>query len=701
MRKNIMSSVIALLLMAGTVFAQDYVPDELEGWQKWVLKDREYLDCPFHFDGNGVERSNFLCAWPGRLQLDVTSTGGRFMQQWTLHAEEQWVSLPGNAEHWPDRVTVNDRAVEVIARNNVPSVRLGPGTYWIAGRFEWEERPGVLRVPSESGLLSLTVDGRSVARPELNGNGVFLGERERDTRAVDSVRSVVYRLVVDEVPTRLVTTLRIDVSGAVREELFGPILPDGFIPTGLQSQLPAKLESDGNLRLQVRPGRWVINLTARAPDVTNSIGSPEAGHNLPATEIWSYQSNDRLRVTAAEGLPPVDPAQVEVPANWQSFPAYRVDAGATFEITERSRGVVSASNELELNRTMWLGFDGKSFLVEDEVAGKMRTGWRLDMGGPYTLLAAEEVGEALLITDGALEGQTGVEIRRTDVSLNALGRSETRGAMPVTGWQARFADVETSLNLPPGHKLLTAPGVDRAAGSWASEWELVDFFLVLIITVAMWRLFNPVAGVAALLALVLSFHELGAPNWLWLNLLIAVALLRVAPEGWLRRIVRSYQLLSVAALVIVLVPFIAGQLRIAIYPQLEPQYRGQSFDMFGAADSRYDAEAEAQKARKAVSTMVQSVPATSDELQEIVVTGAKQPQNFSRYAPNAIVQAGPGIPTWRWNNYTLQWSGPVDAEQQMRLIILPGWLVSLLRFIEVGLLLLFAGVIAAEIVNRR
>ena len=50
---------------------------------------------------------------------------------------------------------------------------------------------------------------------------------------------------------------------AVREELFGPILPDGFMPTGLQSQLPAKLEADGNLRLQVRPGRWVVYLTAR------------------------------------------------------------------------------------------------------------------------------------------------------------------------------------------------------------------------------------------------------------------------------------------------------------------------------------------------------------------------------------------------------------------------------------------------------
>ncbi|MDH3334909.1 MAG: hypothetical protein OEM30_11005, partial [Gammaproteobacteria bacterium] len=519
MRNKFTLFIVTLLFATGAALAQDYVPDELEGWQKWVLKDREYLGCPFHFDRNSAERSNFLCAWPGRLQLEVTATGGRFTQQWTLHAEDQWIALPGSVEHWPDRVTVNDRSVEVIARQNVPSVRLAPGTYRVAGRFEWDERPGVLRLPPESGLISLSIDGRPVARPELDRNGVFLGERKRDTRAVDSVRPVIYRLVVDDVPTRLVTMLRIDVSGAVREELFGPILPEGFVPIGLQSQLPAKLEADGNLHLQVRPGRWVIYLTARAPEVTNAIAGPVEGTNLPGSEIWSYQSNDRLRVTAAEGLPPVDPAQVEVPGNWQSFPAYRVDAGVTFEITERSRGVLSASNELELSRTMWLGFDGKSFLVEDDVSGQMRTDWRLDMGGPYTLLAAEEDGEALLITDGPVAGQTGVEVRRTDVDLSVLGRSDTRGAMPVTGWQARFTGVETTLNLPPGHKLLTAPGVDRAAGSWTSEWQLLDFFLVLIITIAMWRLFGPTAGVIALCALILSFHEMLAPNWLWLNLL--------------------------------------------------------------------------------------------------------------------------------------------------------------------------------------
>ncbi len=696
--------VLTLLFVTGAAFAQDYVPAELTGWQQWVLKDKEYRDCPFYFHRGAGERDDYLCAWPGQLQLEVTATGGRFTQQWTLHAEDQWIALPGSPEHWPDRVMANDRSVEVIARDNVPSIHLAPGNWRISGRFAWDERPGVLRLPVESGLLTLTVDGREVARPELNQSGVFLGERKRDTRAVDSVRAVVYRLVADDVPTRLVTQLQIDVSGSVREEVFGPILPDGFVPISMQSQLPAKLEADGNLRLQVRPGRWVVHLGARGPVVMNEITGIGGGTNLPDSEIWSYQSNDRLRVTAAEGLPPVDPVQVEVPGNWQSFPAFRVDGGASLLITERSRGVVSASNELSLDRTLWLDFDGDGYIVEDQVGGEMRTDWRLDMAGPYSLLSAWENSENLLITNGESEGQTGVEVRQTNVDLEALGRSDTRGSMPVTGWDARFAEVDAQLNLPPGHKLLTASGVDNAYGSWMSEWQLLDFFLVLIITIAVWRLFTPIAGVVALLALVLSFHEMFAPTWLWLNLLAAIALLRVAPEGRLHKIVRSYQLLSAAALVIALVPFIAGQLRVAIYPQLESQYNQYGLADYAAtpATEMMDMmEAEPGRAEKKASLVARSRPVEAGAIEEVVVASNQVRQQFSRYAPNAIVQAGPGIPSWRWNTYSLSWSGPVDAEQTMRLFVLPRWLVSALRFIEVGLMLLFAGILAAEIANRR
>ncbi|MGI9238094.1 MAG: hypothetical protein ACR2QZ_11895, partial [Woeseiaceae bacterium] len=429
------------LFLTTTSGAEVYVPDDLKDWQQWVLEDKEYRDCPFYFDRNAGERNDFVCAWPGRLQLTVTSSDASFSQQWTVYAEDQWIALPGDPNHWPDRVTANGRDLEVVARNNVPSVRVVPGDYEIAGRFEWDERPGVLRLPPASGLVTLTVDGRRVERPEMDRNGVFLGERKRDTRIVDSVKTEVHRLVADEIPTRLITQLQIDVSGSVREEMFGPILPDGFVPLKLQSQLPAKLEADGNLRLQVRPGRWRVIITARGPDAMNAITRPDAGSNIPAAEIWSYQANDRLRVTAAEGLPPVDPVQVQVPENWKNYPAFRVEPRATFKITERSRGVVTATNELVLGRTIWLDFDGGGFVVLDEISGEMRRDWRLDMAPPYALLTARESDENLLITKGEQPGFTGVELRQTNVDLDALGRLDRRGSMPVTGWDARFGDV--------------------------------------------------------------------------------------------------------------------------------------------------------------------------------------------------------------------------------------------------------------------
>jgi len=701
-----MQRVIALclFLVSATAVAQTHVPDDLKDWQQWVLKDKEYRNCPFFFDRTVEQPDAFTCSWPGEIQLTVSASGARFSQQWTVYAKEQWIVLPGSADYWPDQVTVNDRRTEVVAHNNYPGIKLAPGTWRISGRFEWDERPGVLRIPPQSGLVSLTIDGKVVARPEMNRAGVFLGERQRDTRARDSIRTVVHRLVADGVPTRLITRLQIDVSGSVREEVFGPILPQGFVPLSIDSRLPAKLEADGNLHLQVRPGRWIISLAARGAGVEDSISRPQQGSNLAVEEIWSYRSNDQLRVTAVEGLPPVDPTQVEVPREWHSLPAFRMETDATFSVTERSRGVVAARNELELNRVMWLDFDGTGYVVKDSIEGSMRADWRLDMGGPYALLSATEYGENLLITAGQDEGRTGIEVRQSNVNVEAIGRADTRGSLPVTGWDSRFVGVQALLNLPPGHKLLMALGVDDAAGSWMSRWQLLDFFLVLIITIAVWRLFGRGAGVIALGALVLSFHELNAPSWLWLNLLIAIALMRVTPVGRLRQIVSSYQTLSAVALMVILVPFVAGQLRVAIYPQLEPQV--SSYQSYGLAaeapmfeEGKYN---EPARARKAEGDLLRSVPEQEVmAMDEIAVTAIKSGRVFSRYAPNAIVQAGPGIPSWRWNTYSLSWSGPVDMDQSMRLLVMPRWFVSLMRVVAAALLLLFAGLLAAEILNRK
>ena len=706
-------SLIVLLLPAAA-FANDdvYVPDELQQWQEWVLHDKDYRACPFIFDRSGTQRNDFICAWPGQLELSVDANGGEFEQPWSVYADRQWVQLPGSTDYWPHQVTANGRNVEVVLRDNIPSVYLEPGSYRLAGSFAWDQRPGTLNLPAQTGLISLRVDDQPVARPDRSNSGVFLGKRQQQTQARDNVTSDMYRLVRDDVPTRLTTRMIIQVSGGVREELFGPLLPEGFVPLGINSVLPARLEPDGSLRVQVRPGSWEVVITARGGAVLDSIGMPAPQQNLPDTEIWSYASNDALRVTAPEGLAPVDPLQVDVPSGWEELPAFRISAGESLNIVERSRGVVSAENDLRLSRTMWLAFDRSGFIVSDDITGTMRADWRLDMSPPFALLTAAADFENLLITDGESEGQTGIELRQAYLAVEASAATAATGALPVNAWDTRFNEVETVLNLPPGQKLLAAPGVDVAQGSWASQWQLLDFFLVLIVAIATWRLFGAQAGVIAFAALVLSFHELSAPAWLWLNLLIAIALLRVAPVGRLRQTVRIYQGVSAALLFIALVPFAANQIRVAIYPQLEAQYsvfnarqaaqapRSAALQMEAMPVDGYLEDDLADRKRDESNLLSVSKPARA--LEEITVMASQSASSyaFNRVAPSAIVQAGAGIPSWQWNSYRLSWSGPVEAEQTMRLLIMPRWLVSMLRILEVGLLLLFVAVLAAEVLNR-
>ena len=66
-------------------------------------------------------------------------------------------------------------------------------------------------------------------------------------------------------------------------------------------------------------------------------------------------------------------------------------------------------------------------------------------------------------------------------------------------------------------------------------------------------------------------------------------------------------------------------------------------------------------------------------------------QENNWFDPNALVQTGPGIPRWDFNVYRLNWSGPVRADHDVQLYLLPPWafrLISLLRLLLLGGVLL-------------
>ena len=682
---------LAINFAAPIASAQVIVPESLELWRDWVLYGEDHRACPV-FNGSEPEnRSAYVCAWPGELSLDVNAQQATFSQSWTVYAES-WVELPGDREFWPSELTVDGAPQAAVLREGRPTIRLDPGSYRIDGNLGWATRPASIPVPVQTGLLRLTVDDQPIANPELEEGLVWLGLRAEAVIEEDRLSVAVYRRLIDALPIRVETWVELDVAGQSREvSLLGALLPD-FVGEALLSELPAQLEPDGTLRIQVRPGRWLVSVAAHHPELVQEIVRPDAVDPWPADEIWSFQSEPRLRVAALEGAPAIDSQRSGVPAQWRNLPSYSVAAGVTLNLVERSRNDPGNNNRLSLRRNLWLDFDGGGFTAQDSVEGQMRGGWRLDMASPFTMTMASVDGENLLVTEGPVAGTQGVELRETELELASTARLPSMTGLPVTGYTEPFGAVNTTLHLPPGYRLVAAPGADEAVGAWFERWRLLDVFLTVIVAAAVWRMFGAVSGVVALAAMVLMFHEPSAPRWAWLNLIVAIAVLRVAPPGRFATFCRRYRFVSLAALALLLIPFTVEQLRVVAYPQLEQGrlQRGVSL----AQTLRFDEFS--LSAPQVLTTDAARGRQSADSLEEVVVTadGGGADLDIGRYQPGALVQTGPGLPDWSWNRYRLQFSGPVQAGQTYAMIVLPPWLTALWRVASVALALALLWILA-------
>ncbi|HEY7370702.1 MAG TPA: hypothetical protein VIF57_00895 [Polyangia bacterium] len=388
----------------------------------------------------------------------------------------------------------------------------------------------------------------------------------------------VHRLVTDEIPLLLTTRIGLNVAGKTREVVLGKSLPAGFVPQALESGLPVRIEDDGRLRVQLRPGQWTITLAARSATPLTRIARPRPdGPWKEGEEVWVFQSRPPLRVVTVEGVPGVDPQQTTLPDGWKVLPAYVMAPGATMALVEHRRGDAEpAADDLSLQRSLWLDFDGGGLTARDEIRATFRRAWRLAMGPESQLGRAAIGGQDQFITrlagEGAGAGGDGVEIRQGDAVIVAESRVARDGAgIPAVGWDHDFQSVSARLSLPPGWRLFHASGADGVSASWLRNWTLLDLFLVLITGIGIGKLFGPRAGALALVTLALVFPESGAPKWAWLAVLIAEALVRALPAGAIRRAAALCRLTAWVVLVLVAIPFAVQHVRVGLHPALAPE----------------------------------------------------------------------------------------------------------------------------------
>ena len=203
----LLSSFTPGLLAADT----PYVPEALTPWVDWVLDDGDQRDCPLGSAGDG-ER---VCAWPGRLWLDIDDQGGRFEQRWTLQAEA-WIPLPGGGAQWPQQVGVGEDALAVVERDGRPVVHLQPGDIGCAGGSSGRAGPRCWRCRTRSACCRYGWTVLEQTNPRLDTNGrlwLGAGDRPLDAAEPDTLTLEVARRIDDAVPLRVHTRLSLDVSG--------------------------------------------------------------------------------------------------------------------------------------------------------------------------------------------------------------------------------------------------------------------------------------------------------------------------------------------------------------------------------------------------------------------------------------------------------------------------------------------------------
>ncbi len=695
-------AVLLAVLISPVLLAQPsaQLPEALRDWQDWVRHEQDFRACPLMAGAEGDDEDSYFCAWPDVLDLQVGALDAKFSQSWQLYAESA-VPLPGSDELWPQSVQVNGQSHPVVAGDSgEPVVWLQAGNYRISGSLQWSERPESINIDGRLARIALSVDGARVFPLQRDDDALWLGRAESAEQEADSLDLQVFRRLSDEVPQRLETLLRLRVSGKGREESLADVLPAGFTPVALSGALVSRLEADGSLHVQVRPGTHEINLQARANAPMNSFSVGAKAAPWPAEEIWSYQAQTQLRVTDASGPTQIDPVMAEVPEPWRSLPAFAMSEASALSIQERSRGLSDQdSNRLNLSRELWLDFSGAGWTSKDRINGSVLRDWRLDLAPPYALTRADENGFALLITAGPRPGWTGVEIRERQLALTASTRlSAVSGELPVSGWQAPFESVWTRLNFPPGYELIAAPGADRVADAWLDRWDLLDVFLAALIVFLSVIAFGRLAALIPLGYLLLAWHLPDAPRTSLMVALGALLLAAAVNQGgrlpvWLRRMAQF----AAVVLVLVAVPFAAAQIRQALHPQLEQgQYAAQGYRYRASQSNELYADVAAASEEPSQDYANVAAPAAPvpqvQEMERMQVTGsragfagkiAQEPQRIKqqlkRYESNVIVQAGGGEPTWAWRSYDIEIAGPVQPEQSVRLLISPPWLTRLAR----------------------
>lgn len=657
-------------------------------WEQWVIDRHPDLNCPWLPSADKKK----ICNWPGEFIGQIVDDGMLFEMSVQVFSTDALINLPGSKGNWPTDVTVNQENAAVIDNNGTPKLHLDKGTHIIRGRFLWQEIPSRIALSDTIGLVKVLKDGK-VLPTSIKNNQLILSLDKKSSRLNDknALKIQVYHAVQDGVPIRLTSIIKLFVSGKSREVTIGQVAIADSKTVYLKSALPARLEEDGMLRVQVKPGIYQITVGSRFTDNLTTISTNKISPEWPRYEYFSFIADPRIREVKISGVKSIDTSLVDIPEQWKSYPTYRLEKSDKLQLKTIVRGDSAAhQNSINIDREIWISFDGKDAISKDNISGQMHQGWRLDAAETVTLGRASVNAKPVLIT--SFEGNEGVEIRSPQINLQAVSSIPIVNNINAVGWQTDAAKLKARIHLPPGWRAVYARGVDGIAGTWIQKWNLWDIFWLMILIAVANKLLGFKGALLMAVTLLFTYHEELAPNGLWVVLLGFIAVISL-PIGKYKVLLSRLAVLPAALLIITFISIAISSLRLAIYPALEKH--GINNYSYQSSRTMYQPRTIAQDEELLLMPEIDKAQALKKRKEDKShsYNTAISKKNLYQVGDNDRVQTGPGIPRWSWNALYINSSGIVTADQEINLLLSTPLLTSIWRIINVLLIGLMASII--------
>jgi len=652
--RRVVHFLIIFWMVLGAWAGELKIPEPLKEWKEWVLYGVDDLFCPDYFNGKESKR----CLWYRDILFDPTSKTLSFTIK-NFSKKELEIPLILADSGWVESPKLDGFDSPIAEKRDTPTLLVPTGEHKISFQISPKNDIKYLKLPKQ--IVGLEVVGRGFV-PKDKSSRLWLVKRVQKSSKNEQFEVSIYRKIIDSKPMRVDTYLHFRVSGGVKYIKLNGILLDGFLAESIKTPLKASISRDNSLKVELKAGEWSLLVSSYSNQKVKEFKIPKYNFKPSNSEVWFFQENPKYRTVRIKGVKAIDPQNLNIPKAWKRLSAYLINKESIFKIEELYKTkLTKESNHFTLKREVWLDFNGSGYSIFDQIDSTLAFPTRLETLGSFDLLSLSINGKPQVISS-VKGGGLGVELREKRANITTSSRSDGNiSSLPVNSWNQKFDSGSLNLNLPPAWRVLGSTGSDRHSNLWIDKWNLFDIFLLLLLSVIIYKLFGLKYAILGFLAGVVFWQEPKAPTVIWIILALLIALIRVLPDGRMRTMVNFLIISTVISLGFKIYDFGLFELRASLYPQLEKEVYSLEHNSFDEVESA-SLTPLPSKAPQSISFKRESYYKTAKK---------REPQYQKAISGDEKVQTGIAKPFWSWNKYQFYWDGTLAKGQKLQLLIVP------------------------------